>query len=201
MPNGVDAAFAKPEPAETFRSRFGIQGPFVLNVANIEARKNQLGLMRALAGAGLPVVLIGHSRDPAYFEQVMQAGHGFARYLGAIGHDDPALRAAYGACSVFALPSRLETPGLAALEAAVAGAPIVITSEGSTREYFGDDVLYVEPEDIAGIGRAIEQAMRAPRQTALAARILSGYAWEKVVGDLKQVYDGAMLVMAPPGRR
>ena len=39
-------------------------------------------------------------------------------------HRDPLLALAYSACSVFALPSTLETPGLAALEAAAAGAPL-----------------------------------------------------------------------------
>lgn len=201
VPNGVDTAFGQPVPIDAFRSRFNVEGRFVLNVANIEPRKNQLGLMRALKNSGLALVLIGHSRDPAYLEQVMAEGRGFARYLGPIDHDDPALRAAYGACSVFALPSRLETPGLAALEAAAAGAPIVITDEGSAREYFGDEVIYVSPDDIAGIRRAIDLAMNAAGPADLATRIVARYAWEQVVIELQRVYERAIMASASAGRR
>jgi glycosyltransferase involved in cell wall biosynthesis len=187
--NGVDRRFAEPVDAGLFRARFGVDGPFVLNIANVEPRKNQLGLVRALQGAGLPLVIIGHPRDAGYLRRVMAEGGGFTRYLGPIAHDDPALGAAYAACSVFALPSELETPGLAALEAAAAGARMVVTEEGSTREYFADEVVYAKPGDIAGIRAAIERALAGPRQVALARRIAERYAWERVIGDLGNLYE------------
>ena len=48
------------------------------------------------------------------------------------------LASAYAAARVFALPSWFETPGLAALEAGLAGCAVAITPYGSTRDYFGD---------------------------------------------------------------
>ena len=42
-------------------------------------------------------------------------------WLGRLDHHDPLLASAYAAARVFALPSWFETPGLAALEAALAG--------------------------------------------------------------------------------
>jgi len=42
------------------------------------------------------------------------------------------LASAYAACDVFVLPSMFETPGIAALEAGLAGAKIVITKYGGT---------------------------------------------------------------------
>ena len=50
-----------------------------------------------------------------------QRGGEAVRWLGASDHDDPLLASAYAAARVFALPSWFETPGLAALEAALAG--------------------------------------------------------------------------------
>jgi glycosyltransferase involved in cell wall biosynthesis len=191
--NGVDRRFAEPPDEVLFRARFGIEGPFVLNVANVEPRKNQLGLARALSSTGLPLVIIGHPRDAGYLAQVMAEGDGFIRYLGPLAHDDPALASAYAACSLFALPSELETPGLAALEAAAAGARLVVTAEGSTREYFADEVVYAGPGDPAGLRAAIERALAGPKPVALARRIAERYAWERVIGDLKSLYERVAL--------
>ena len=48
--NGVDAVFAERPPAHLFREHFGLAGEFVLNVGNVEARKNQLVLAQAMRG-------------------------------------------------------------------------------------------------------------------------------------------------------
>ena len=74
-----------------------------------------------------------------------RAGEGLVAWLGRLDHDDPLLASAYAAARVFALPSWFETPGLAALEAALAGCAVVITPYGSTREYFGGLVAYARP--------------------------------------------------------
>jgi len=187
--NGVDRRFAERIDEGIFRQRFDVEGPFILNVANVEPRKNQLYLARALQGSELPLVIIGHPRDRRYLDQVMAEGGGVIRYLGPIAHDDPALQAAYAACSVFALPSELETPGLAALEAAASGARLVVTLEGSTREYFGDEVTYVRPGDVAGLRAAIDRALAGPSPAALARRIVEHFAWERVIGELKTLYE------------
>jgi glycosyltransferase involved in cell wall biosynthesis len=187
--NGVDRRFAERIDEGIFRRRFGVEGPFVLNVANLEPRKNQLDLARALAGGELPLIIIGHPRDSSYLQQVMAEGGGIVRYLGPIAHDDPALHAAYAACSVFVLPSELETPGLAALEAAAAGARLIITLEGSTREYFDGEAIYVRPGDIAGLRAAIDRALAGPSPAALARRIVEHFAWERVIGELKVLYE------------
>lgn len=190
--NGVEPLFAEPVPTPLFRERFNISGEFILNVGNIEPRKNQLGLVRAAQGLDLPVILVGHMRDPVYFDQVMAEAAGRARYIGALAHDDPALRSAYAACSAFVLPSTLETPGLAALEAAAAGARLVVTSEGSTEEYFGALAHYVDHTSPADIRTKIQAALAAPTSSALRDRVLTRFLWPQVVKDLRDVYAAAV---------
>src|SRR5207245_1548094 len=136
-----------------------LHGPddFVLFVGRVEPRKNVLGLIRAVARMGVPLVVVGappagHER---YAEQCRRAGLGFVRWLGAMEHDDPMLASAYAAARVFALPSWFETPGLAALEAALAGAAVVVTPFGCTREYFGNRVEYARPDRASEIHTAI----------------------------------------------
>jgi glycosyltransferase involved in cell wall biosynthesis len=186
--NGVDVRFAHPPDQAVFRARFGIAGPFLLTVGNIETRKNQLNLVRALPADGSPLVIVGNIREPRYAQRVFAEGGSRLRFLGPIGHDDPLPASAYAACSAFVLPSMLETPGLAALEAAAAGAPVVITSEGSTREYFRDMVHYVDPAEPDDIRRKIEIALAAGSNPGLNTLVTSRFTWPTVTAALAEVY-------------
>ncbi len=141
VPNGVLPAFGTASP-EPFRERWG-QDPFVLSVGRIEPRKNTLGLVQAIRRLELPLVVIGEAAPGhrGYAQKCRQAGEGLVAWLGRLDHHDPVLASAYSAARVFALPSWFETPGLAALEAALAGCSVVITPYGSTRDYFGGLVV------------------------------------------------------------
>jgi glycosyltransferase involved in cell wall biosynthesis len=194
--NGFDPSFLQPPDPHLFRTAFGITGPFILNVANIEPRKNQLALVRALAGHPVPLVLIGHQRDRAYASTVFSEGGEKLHYLGALDHADPRLASAFAACTAFLLPSTLETPGLAALEAAAAGAPVVVTAEGSTREYFGSHAEYVDHRNPQDIRRGLEVALSRGRVPDLRDQI-KRFSWPAVTTELLEVYQVASETHAP----
>jgi len=189
VPNGVLPRFAGAS-AELFRSAQG-EDDFVLFVGRIEPRKNVLGLIRAVRQEGLPLMVVG-APPPGhedYAATCRRLGGTTVRWLGAIDHDDPRLASAYAAARVFALPSWFETPGLAALEAALAGAAVVITPLGCTREYFGDRVEYARPDRPADLRRAIERAWVKGADPRLAADIRAHYLWSNVARRTAEVYD------------
>ena len=68
------------------------------------------------------------------------------------------LASAYRGATVFLMASWAEGAPLAALEAASAGAPLVLSSMSSEMEYFGDDALYVHPVDVNGIAARVHEA-------------------------------------------
>lgn len=190
--NGVDPLFLERPSPKLFRQAHGIDGPFVLNVGNVEPRKNQLALAQAMhAFPQHKLVLIGHVRDQAYLQQTLQAGlPGQVVYLGPLPHESDTLRSAYQACDAFCLPSTLETPGLAALEAAAQGRPLALTEVGSTREYFGHAAAYLQPHSPESIAQAIAQALQqSPEQTAALAQLGASYTWPQVVTRLKTLYE------------
>jgi glycosyltransferase involved in cell wall biosynthesis len=189
VPNGVSSRFAGAS-AELFRSVHGADG-FVLFVGRIEPRKNVLGLIRAVRSQDLPMVVFGAPPPghEAYAATCRRVGGSAVRWLGAIDHDDPLLASAYAAARVFALPSWFETPGLAALEAALAGAAVVITPLGCTREYFGDRVAYARPDHPAELRRAIERAWARGADPRLATDIAAHYLWSNVARRTAEVYD------------
>jgi glycosyltransferase involved in cell wall biosynthesis len=190
--NGADAQFSSIPDPSLFREQYRIDRAFVLNVANIEKRKNQLNLVRAMGDHGPLLVVIGHIRDADYAKQVFSEAGTRLRYLGPLDHHDPLLAAAYAACSVFALPSTLETPGLAALEAAAVGAPIVVTSEGSTQEYFGDLAFYVDHNNPEDIRLKIEQAIQTGRNSALRNHVITRFTWPAAAAVLTNHYRTAI---------
>jgi glycosyltransferase involved in cell wall biosynthesis len=189
VPNGVLDVFRTASP-EMFRSQYGNED-FVLYAGRIEPRKNVLGLIRAVLSLGLPLAVIGEApaEARAYFEQCRIEGGDLVRWFKATRHDDPLLASAYAASRVFAMPSWFETPGLAALEAALAGAALVITKFGSTQEYFGDRVEYAHPGRIAGIARAIARSWSQGANPGLADFVASNYLWPDVAKRTAEVYD------------
>ncbi len=189
VPNGVRAAIGSNRP-ERFRRYWGDQ-PFVLTVGRIEPRKNQLGLVRAVRALGLPLVVIGQAppRFEEYAQKCRRAGGDRVTWLGQLDHHDPLLASAYAAARVFALPSWFETPGLAALEAAIAGCPIVVTPYGSTRDYFGELAEYARPHRVDEIVRAVGRCWENGADHRLARLIANRYLWPKVAQITAEVYD------------
>lgn len=191
VPNGVETRFAQADPGR-FRASTGLTDPFVLYVGRVEPRKNVLGLIRAVRSLGHPIVVVGdtvpgHER---YGEACRRAGRSLLRWIPRTDHADPLLASAYAAARVFALPSWFETPGLAALEAALAGCPVVITPHGCTREYFGDRVRYARPDRRREITSAVSAAWDEPgRAVELAHHVGSNYLWSEVARKTGEAYD------------
>jgi glycosyltransferase involved in cell wall biosynthesis len=189
VPNGVLSAIGRATP-EIFCRRFGTF-PFVLSVGRIEPRKNTLALIRAVRWLELPLVIAGEA--PPGFEryeaECRRAAAPGTLWLGRLDHHDPLLASAYAAARVFALPSWFETPGLAALEAALAGCALVITPYGSTREYFGDRALYARPHRPGEISRALARAWEDGPDPELASCVKARYLWPHIARMTAEAYD------------
>ena len=174
--NAVDAPiFQSPEP-ERFRSIHSLEKRFLLTVGNIEERKNQLGVLQAIAGLNLDIeyVCIGNVRSKDYFDLCSTFPN--FRYINALSQKE--LADAYAACSGFILASSFETPGLAAIEAAITGAPVCVTSVGSTKEYFGDIASYVDPENPESVKNGVLSIIDQPKLSETSKNVLmEKYSW------------------------
>jgi glycosyltransferase involved in cell wall biosynthesis len=189
VPNGVEERFAHADPSN-FRAIHG-SSDFILYVGRIEPRKNVLGLVEGVRMTGLPLVVIGDALPgyEAYAAHCKRAGVGFTRWLPRVDHDDPLLESAYAAARVLALPSWFETPGLVALEAALAGTAVVVTPHGCTREYFGDRVGYARPDRPLEIARALSDAWKTGPDPGLSAHVEKHYPWSEVARLTAEAYE------------
>ncbi len=183
IPNGVDPVFYYANP-EKFVKRFGLKD-FILCVGRICRRKNQKALIQAARSLNQKVVLIGPINDYLYYQECRQEGEGNVRFLGSLS--PTWIASAYAACSVHALPSWYETPGLVNLEAGLAGCKLVTTDRGTTREYLGEMAWYCTPEHYS-IRNALRRALAAPPFPGLREHILSNYTWDQVARRTLQAY-------------
>lgn len=189
IPNGVDERFAHAD-ASLFANTYGLQD-FILYVGNIGAeRKNALGFIRAVERLQYPAVLIGPIYTNAYAQRCLEEAkrNKNLHILGAIDNASPILASAYAACRVFALPSYFETPGIAALEAALAGARVVITQHGGTTDYFGSHAHYVNPASTESIVQALNTAFNTPHSDALRTHVLREFLWQRVAEKTAAAY-------------
>jgi glycosyltransferase involved in cell wall biosynthesis len=189
VPNGVDKRFAAADPA-LFEKTYNVRN-FILNVGHIgHERKNVLSLIRALATIDHPAVIIGRIIAGPYGDACVReaAQHKHILLIDGLDNASDMLASAYAACDTFVLPSTFETPGIAALEAALAGAKIVITRYGGTDEYFGTLAHYVEPSSVNSIRDGIMAALQGTKSPALGEHVLANYTWEIVAKQTAAAY-------------
>ncbi len=179
--NGVSERFLDSDP-DIFYKKYGIKN-FILNVGHIGAkRKNILTLVKALEKIDHPSVIIGkvlNTNESEEVKKIIQRNKNIL-LIEELENDSPLLASAYAACDTFVLPSLFETPGIAALEAALSGAKIVITPFGGTKDYFQNMAEYVEPTSINSIKNGIEKSLNSKKSDKLHNFIKENFLWEKI---------------------
>jgi len=189
---GVDKSFADVDKSE-FVQKYGIED-FILSVGRIEPRKNQFNLIKALKGINIPLVFIGSpvSGCEAYYKECRESAPDGTLFIDRIPHADTLLASAYTACSLFVLQGWFETPGLAALEAGLAGAKLAVTKGGSTHEYFKGYVDYFSPASLHSIREAVDRALLRTKTGELKNHIMNNYLWHLAAGENIKVYKELM---------
>lgn len=161
----------------------------VLSVGRIEPRKNTLKLIEACHELGLKLTLIGgyDAKDHYALNCINKLkDYGF-EYIPNINSKE--LCKYYCAAEIHAIVSWYETPGLATMEAAVAGCKIVTTNKGSTIEYFGGNVEYCDPFSYASIKQALDLVSKKSANSKLSKEILSKYTWDHTAQDTIAAYE------------
>ena len=189
VPNGVEERFAQPSNEE-FLNVYGIKN-FVLFAGQAGApRKGVIHLLEAAKNIDAPFVIIGDLYEDDYGSACKRIikEYKHIHHIPTLHHASSLLRSAYAACCVFVLPSLYETPGIAAMEAALGNSNVVITEVGGTKEYFGEYAEYIKPNNVASIEKAIKASLEKKPPTALKQHILENYTWEKVASKTLDVY-------------
>jgi D-inositol-3-phosphate glycosyltransferase len=204
VPPGVDHSVFFPDDATLAKKRLDLDGKRTLLFA---------GRIQPLKGVGLAVRCLAELRDPDATLLVVGGPSGpdgheelarvrdLAHELGVAGNvhfvpPQPHTRLAdfYRAADVCIVPSRAESFGLVALEAAACGTPVVAASVGGLRSLVDDGVtgFLVDDRDPAAYAAPVAMLLEDP---ALAAEIGASasarsrtYSWSITAARLRRLY-------------
>ncbi len=140
--------------------------PLVLSVGRWwDPGKNGAVLDEAAATTPWPVILAGPLNGP----NGQTIAFRNARTPGALPHPD--VLALMRRSAIFAAPSRYEPFGLAVVEAAIAGAALVLADIPTFRELWSEAALFVSPDDSIGWSRAL---IELAKDSVLRERLAAG---------------------------
>lgn len=161
----------------------------VVCVARIEDKKNQLNLIRALNNTSYKLKLIGKPapNHGKYYNACLRQAATNVTFEGFVPQEK--LLTYYQEAKVHVLPSWNETCGLSSLEAVYAGCNIVITDKGDTKEYYGNNAWYCDPESPDSIFQAVEKASQCTATKALHNKVIELYNWKQAANDTLAVYE------------
>jgi len=204
VPPGVDLAFFSPGDTAGARWATGIgDGPVVLFVGRIQALKGLDVAVEALARlqrSDAQLVVVGGpsgSEGLAEFDRVRDLvdSHGLARRITWIEpRPHHLLSSYYRSADVVVVPSRSESFGLVALEAAACGVPVVAADVGGLSSLVVDGVTgtLVDGRDPADFASAIDAilgdaGLAATLGAAGAVRARS-FTWSTTAARLRRCY-------------
>lgn len=201
--NGIEPrGWTVPEAAvAAARARYAPDGaPLLLYFGRLEWEKGVQDLIAGLRairsthpGTRVVVAGVGRMADPlldqARHLRVRRAVH----FEGLL--PDAELAALVAAADAVVLPSRYEPFGIVALEAAAAGAPLVVSRAGGLAEVVvdGETGLAFEPGDVDGLVHAVRSVLSDPtaartRARAARARLATAFDWDDIAAATAQVY-------------
>ena len=167
---GVSPRFARHAATDMpgFKSRLGLPDEFILFLGAGEPRKNEAGLLRAMAllPAGLRAryraVIVGRIEPATFAGMLVEARLQPGEAVLIPWVDEADLPALYAAATVFVFPSLHEGFGLPALEAMACGTATLASNTTSLPEVVGDPEALFDPTDPVSISHRIQAVLSDP---------------------------------------
>jgi glycogen(starch) synthase len=211
LPNGIDAArwTATARAKSAARTAIGGDGPLLVYAGRLVHEKGVQTLLRAVrplreTHPGLRLAVAGTGvHEPKLHAQARRLR--IARAVDWLGFVPEAeLPALLGVADVVVVPSLYEPFGIVALEAAIAGAPMVVAETGGLRDLAAAGVAAASfpAGDVEALTSAVGKLLVDPatsrRSAARAARIVRrDFTWQAVAAHTVEVYERAAASRVP----
>jgi glycosyltransferase involved in cell wall biosynthesis len=203
VPIAVSPAFrpiSRDVAAAHVLEHYGIAGPFILAVGDLQPRKNQIGLIRAFEQLvrehpQLPHSLVIVGKDTWFADRVRAAAKSSAvaariQFTSWV-HDDDLIRF-YNACDISVFPSFYEGFGLPILEAMACGRAVACSNTSAIPEVADSAALLFNPartDEVVGAMRDLlmDKELRT-RMERLGQVRASQFTWERTARRTLEIY-------------
>lgn len=189
----------------------GIEPPYLLFAGSFEPRKNMIGAVkayeRALNSRELPPLVILSDRESGHRRHTLEAIDGLKlgdrlHFVHSLSQEE--LLALHRNADLLLYPSFYEGFGFPPLLGLACGVPVIASDRGALPEILGECALYVDPDAIDTIRRAIiwvvEDPGRARRKAADGVARAAMYRWEAAARNTWEIY-GHVVAQSEPGGR
>jgi len=203
--NGVASSF-RPVVREMARAevcrRFGVPGPYVLTVGDLQPRKNQVGLISAFEDLmrerpDLPHHLVMAGKGNWHAAHVRRRAsvsplRGRIHFPGFV--PDEALLHLYAGCDLFVFPSFYEGFGIPIVEAMACGRAVVCSDASATAEVADGAAILFPPSDTKAMATAMRDVLvdgeLRMRMERLGQQRASQFQWKTAAERTLDVYYG-----------
>lgn len=203
VPYAVSPAFRPGNRAAAIgalRKRYGIDGPFVLSVGDLQPRKNHIGLIHAFEQLireepDLPHRLVLVGKD-TWFASRVRAAAASSRVADRIHftawvQDDDLIRF-YNACDISVFPSFYEGFGLPILEAMACGRAVACSNTSAMPEVADSAALLFDPtrqdEMVSAMRDLLIDADLRSRMERLGQARASLFTWDNAARRTLEIY-------------
>ena len=186
---GTDFRTPAAERIQNFKERHGIDRPYFLISGVKSGYKNAQLFFDAFARLGdrRGEYAIVCTNSPPTLEPEFAACIGAAKVHLLILSDDD-LQCAYAGAVSLVYPSRYEGFGLPMLEAMICSCPVITCNNSSIGEVAGDAAIYVDPDDVDDMFRALEAVQREDvcRDLLTKGRVQAAkFSWRKMADEVE----------------
>jgi D-inositol-3-phosphate glycosyltransferase len=189
-------------PRGTFRTQYGVAGPYLLFVGRLASNKGLLSLVEAFSVVAkdhpdATLVLVGEDGGMRAAIEAAARREGLGARVRILGHvgDDSVLADAFRDARFTVLPSEYEAFGLVLLESLAQGTTVIASKVGGIPEFVPDGKagLLVPPNNPGELARSIERLWTdetLARQLGAYGRdfVVPAYTWDHLVDRLVGLY-------------
>jgi len=203
VPLGVSPVYRRIEDQdliEEIKAKFGISERYILQVGNIEPRKNLLRLFKAFhivkKDLAIPLQLVNVGKRGWLYEEIfgLIERYGLQKdiiFTGYVSEEELVLL--YNGAEVLVYPSLYEGFGLPLLEAMRCGTPVITSKISSMPEVVADAAILVDPYNIEEMAEAIERLLTQPalREGLIEAGLarVGLFSWERTAEQTLRIYE------------
>lgn len=183
---GIDLDRFRPADRAAAKAALGVDGPLLVSVGHLNARKGQEIALAALAripDASLFLAGDGAERPKLERAAAAQGLAGRVRFLGVQPHD--ALPGLLAAADIMVLPTQSEGLANVWVEALACGTPVVTSDVGGAREVVDrPEAGWLVARDPDAVAAAVNALLADPPAQAAVRAAAERFSWERNAAEL-----------------